>query len=125
MIIVYDSKTNNVQRFVDKINTHNCIDLNKISIKLNKPFILITYTTGFGEVPESTIKFLEGNKYFLKGVISSGNKNWGLNYGKAADLISEKYNVPLIHKFELSGTLKDLELIIQEVNRIDSISKMD
>lgn len=56
--IVFDSKTGNVQRFVDKTPFRN---KRKVSADeyLYEPFILITYTTGFGEVPKTTEMFLE------------------------------------------------------------------
>lgn len=87
-----------------------------------EPFILITYTTKFGETPLSTSNFLLENYINLKGVISSGNKNWSDNYGKAADTISKQYNVPLIHKFELRGNKKDIEIVIAEVSKFDKPS---
>ena len=63
MNIVYDSFTGNVERFVKKLDV-NAIKVTPYLI-LNKPSILITYTTGFGEVPKSTIGFLEKNKKYI------------------------------------------------------------
>lgn len=118
MLIVYDSLTGNVERFVSKLKG---FDAKKItpSLIVEKPFILVTYTIGFGEVPESTQEFLEWNYEYLKGVAASGNKVWGSNFAKSAEIISLKYNVPILHKFELSGTEKDLLIFTQEVGMID------
>ncbi|WP_431785926.1 class Ib ribonucleoside-diphosphate reductase assembly flavoprotein NrdI [Paenibacillus lactis] len=118
MLIVYDSLTGNVQKFVNKINMKN-IKLTD-SLIIDEPFILITYTIGFGEVPVSVKRFLESgyHRNYLKGVAGSGNKNWGSRFCKAAHTISQEYGVPLIHTFELSGTENDIEKFLQEVKNI-------
>lgn len=124
MLIVYDSKTGNVKRFVSKLH-FPCVQI-KEGLVINQPFILITYTTGFGQVPLSTLNFLEQNSHWLQGVAASGNMNWGTNYGRAADHIAQKFSVPLLMKFELSGTRSDVQRFIQEVNHIvDVYTKVD
>jgi protein involved in ribonucleotide reduction len=123
LLIAYDSKTGNVKRFVKKLNMHTVKIADNLLIE--EPFILVTYTTGFGEVPETTARFLERNYKFLKGVAASGNKNWGSNYAKSADLISMQYNVPIISKFELSGTNQDVARFLQEVEKVATNSKLD
>lgn len=86
---------------------------------VDTPYVLITYTTGFGQIPEPVEAFLSKNSSYLKGIAASGNRNWGvINFCKSADTISEMYNVPIIHKFELSGTKRDVELFKQEVNKL-------
>lgn len=121
MLIVYDSKTGNVDRFVNKLKLH-CLRISS-DIKVSTPFILITYTTGFGQVPLSTLYFLQQYGDFLRGVASSGNMNWGELYGLAADRIARMYAVPMLLKFELSGTKQDIERLKREVDYIDT--KMD
>lgn len=124
MLIAYDSKTGNVKRFVTKLELP-CIQL-KEDLMVNEKFILITYTIGFGEVPKNVMTFLEKNHQYLIGVASSGNRNWGNNFAVAADIIAAKYNVPIIHKFELSGTKKDVEIFLEEAKKIVAAnSKMD
>lgn len=105
--IVYFSRTNNIQKFIDK--TKISAIKGKKDIVINSSFILLTYTDKFGEVPEEVNEFLKNNHKKLKGVIGSGNKNWGINYCKAVDLISEKYNVPKLQTFELSGNIHDVK----------------
>ncbi|WP_055107880.1 class Ib ribonucleoside-diphosphate reductase assembly flavoprotein NrdI [Paenibacillus ihumii] len=120
MLVVYDSKTGNVKRFVSKL------DVEHVQIRdglvVDRPFVLITYTTGFGQVPASTLEFLEANGDLLQGVAASGNTNWGVRYGLAGDQVAEMYSVPLLMKFELSGTKKDVERFKQEVMQIDYIN---
>lgn len=124
--IVYDSKTGNVKRFMGKIE-HYLKKHVKEADGINSPFILVTYTTNFGEVPQSTKDFLDKNGEHLIGVAASGNKNWGDNFARSADRISRSYQVPIIHKFELSGTEKDVDLFTQEVEKVvtESSAKMD
>ncbi|WP_142367099.1 class Ib ribonucleoside-diphosphate reductase assembly flavoprotein NrdI [Bacillus halotolerans] len=121
MIITYESKTGNVRRFVKALQQE--FDVEAIEITddtiINQEFIHITYTIGFGEVPERTLNFINKNKNEIRGVAVSGNKVWGDNYGLAGDKLSAKFHTPLLLKFELSGTKQDLQKIIQEVQLID------
>ncbi|PPB12975.1 class Ib ribonucleoside-diphosphate reductase assembly flavoprotein NrdI [Brevibacillus laterosporus] len=123
-LIIYDSLTGNVDRFASRLEYKKM----KVSpeLEVNQPYFLVTYTTGFGEVPKSTQVFLQRNFNNLLGVASSGNKNWGRLFGKSADIISSQYNVPIMCKFELSGTRNDIERFTQEVNKIVQFnSKVD
>lgn len=52
-------------------------------------------------------------------ISSSGNRNWGKNFGKAALLIKEKYNIPILMLFELSGTNLDIKEFIHRVYEIN------
>ncbi|MED4848299.1 class Ib ribonucleoside-diphosphate reductase assembly flavoprotein NrdI [Bacillus atrophaeus] len=121
MIITYESKTGNVRRFVKALQQE--LDIEAIEITddtfITQEFIHITYTIGFGEVPERTLNFINNNKNKIRGVVVSGNKVWGENYGLAGDKLSAKFHTPLLLKFELSGTKQDLQKIIQEVQLID------
>ncbi|KUP32698.1 ribonucleotide reductase stimulatory protein [Bacillus halotolerans] len=121
MIITYESKTGNVRRFVKALQ--HKLDIEAIEITddtiINQEFIHITYTIGFGEVPERTLNFIKKNKNKIRGVAVSGNKVWGDNYGLAGNKLSAKFHTPLLLKFELSGTKQDLQKIIQEVHLID------
>lgn len=116
LLVVYDSLTGNIQRFINKLEMRSI----KITpdLVINEPFVLITYTTGFGEVPKSVDHFLTQNNQYIKGVVGSGNINWGQHYCGAAEIISKQYDIPLLHKFELSGNKNDVEKIKQEVLNI-------
>jgi protein involved in ribonucleotide reduction len=79
-------------------------------------FVLITYTNGFGAVPQEVQEFLGKHNHNLVGVSASGNKNWGKDlFAKSGDKISQQYNIPLLHKFELSGTDNDLMIFLERV----------
>lgn len=107
MLIVYDTKTGNVRRFIEKLDNASVVQINS-DLVVNEPYVLVTYTTGFGQVPDSTSLFLGNNNLYLKGVSSSGNKVWGSNFARAAYLISDLYKVPILSTFELSGTPSDV-----------------
>jgi len=120
MLIIFDSKTGNVERFVKKI------DMDSLRIKpgliVPEPFILVTYTTGFGQIPSSVLDFLKDNHQNMMAVSASGNRNWGQNFGKSADLISGFYNVPVLSKFEMFGTENDVQNFIKGVMRLETCS---
>lgn len=105
----------NVRRFIDKTG----MPAESIyEYSGTEPFVLITSTYGFGEVPVPVREFLERNGRNLAGVVASGNRNWGANFAKAGELISEKYRVPLLHKFELSGAKADVEIFTERMREI-------
>ncbi|MGK3444739.1 class Ib ribonucleoside-diphosphate reductase assembly flavoprotein NrdI, partial [Escherichia coli] len=64
-----------------------------------------------GAVPRQVIRFLndEHNRALLRGVIASGNRNFGEAYGRAGDVIARKCGVPWLYRFELMGTQSDIE----------------
>lgn len=74
-----------------------------------------TYGSGTvrGAVPKQVIKFLndETNRKLCRGVITTGNTNFGEGYGLAGNIISEKVGVPLLYKVEVFGTPDDIERI--------------
>ena len=120
MFVYYDSKTGNVQRFIDKIKKEkpewSFVKIRGDMEKSEKGH-LVTFTTNFGEIPDTTEKFLENenNRKYIKSVSSSGNMNWGTLFGKATDNIEEKYGIPVLMKFELSGTHVQVEYFINSV----------
>ena len=85
---------------------------------IEEPYILITYTTGFGEIPKEVKSFLKINSGNMAGVVGSGNRNWGSNYNAASKKIANSYNVPLVHTIELSGNTADVDTVKQEVINI-------
>jgi protein involved in ribonucleotide reduction len=111
--VYYDSLTGNVRRFVERL-PFEAVSIAEVE-EVSSPFILVTYTTGFGNVPTSTAEFLRKHGDKLIGVASSGNRNWGNNFGKAADKIAQQYNVPILLKFELSGTNDDIKTLTERV----------
>jgi protein involved in ribonucleotide reduction len=115
--IYYDSKTGNVERFIQKVALATGWMIQRVdaSAPIEHPGHLVTFTTRFGEIPETTNQFLQKYSDFILSVSSSGNRNWGRNFGLAADQIATKYNLPLLLKFELSGTTDDLHHFIESI----------
>lgn len=106
MLILYESMTGNVKRFLSKTG----LAYQPISSldQADRPFILVTNTIGFGDAPDSVKQFLAGSGRFLRAVAASGNRNWGRNFAHAADVIAAAYHVPVLYKFELGGTVSDV-----------------
>lgn len=121
IVIYFSSVSNNTHRFVNKLNLDSeriPIYYKKCKLFARKPFFLITPTYGGGlknrgYVPKQVVKFLNilNNRTLLKGVISSGNKNFGDTYCLAGDIIAAKCNVNHIYKFELAGTNDDVDKV--------------
>jgi protein involved in ribonucleotide reduction len=52
-------------------------------------------------------------------VVGFGNKNFGADYCKAAYIISEKLQVPLVGMVELFGTPDDVETIQERLGKLN------
>lgn len=90
------------------------------TIHTDDSFVLVTPTYG-GEskrndngeksVPMQVQKFLseESNMKNLKGVIATGNINFGAEYCRSGDIISHEFNVPYLYRCELMGTKTDVK----------------
>jgi protein involved in ribonucleotide reduction len=90
--------------------------------RVSEEFVLILPTygaSGSGFVPKQVIKFLnqEENRTLLRGVIGSGNRNFHQDFAKAADIVSAKLQVPVLYRFELSGTQEDINIVKEGLHR--------
>lgn len=120
-VVYFSSISNNTHRFIQKLAVENSrIPCNlEAEILVDKDYVLIvpTYSGGgefkSGAVPKQVIKFLNNkqNRSFCRGVIASGNTNFGDTFAIAGPIISKKINVPLLYQFELLGTATDVETI--------------
>jgi protein involved in ribonucleotide reduction len=109
MLIVYASKTGNIERFVKKTGITSVLKIIDGSEIISEDFILLTYTTGIGEVPTEVSTFMKNNFSKCKGLIGSGNKNWGSSFCNAVTLLHSQYNIPILMRFEMSGNKHDIE----------------
>ncbi|TDS10344.1 class Ib ribonucleoside-diphosphate reductase assembly flavoprotein NrdI [Sphingobacterium paludis] len=123
--LYYDSKTGNVQRFINKVIQITGWDAHKIedNLAIENAGHLITFTTKMGAVPDKTQRFMDNYASKIYSVTSSGNRNWGKNFGLAANKISEGYDIPLAMKFELSGTMEDINQFIDIIKHQYNDSK--
>ena len=88
--------------------------------EMNEDYILITPTYD-DEITDVISEFInyKDNISHLKGFVGSGNKNFDDSYCFNAEVLSRKYNKPLIFKFEMSGTDNDIMKFKEEVNNVE------
>ena len=120
-IVYFSNYSENTKRFVEKITSAGL----RIPIKpsdardftVDREYVLVIPTYGGGSespaIPKSVKIFLNNptNRELLRGVIGTGNTNFGEHYCKAADMISAKTGVPIIARVEIMGTPYEVELV--------------
>lgn len=109
-MIVYASRTGNVRSVISRLENIRSVDIKDIDY-IDEPYLIFTYTDGIGSIPPHVEEFLAVNSRYLRGVIASGNMNFGRAYCLSADKISDKYDVPVVAKIELRGTKADIAKI--------------
>ena len=116
-IVYFSSATENTKRFVERVGfPAKRIPLRRgdNDIEVTEPYVLLVPTYGGGNVrgavPKQVIKFLnvKENRDLCRGVVSSGNTNFGEAYCLAGDIVSKKVGVPHLYKYELLGTELDV-----------------
>lgn len=110
MLIIYDSLTGQTKRFAKNLG----YEMMHVKLYEGEPkddIFLLTRSFNFGQIPDTTLKFLDKYGDLVIGCAVSGNKNWGVNYGKAGERIQTLYNIPLVLKFEASGFKEDHETV--------------
>jgi len=131
-IVYFSNVSENTKRFVSKLNLSSF----RIPIKwdetfpliVDRDFVLVLPSYGGGAdgrgVPKSVIKFLnvEQNRNFLKGVIGTGNTNFGVHYCKAAEIVAAKTGVPLLYRVEITGTPEDVVEVIERLDHLWTIN---
>ena len=116
-MIIYASRTGNVEYIVNKLNLPS-INIRDVK-EIKQSYIIFTYTDGLGLVPHIVEDFLNQHHMNCVGVIASGNTNFGINnFCGSADKISKQYSIPVIRKLELRGYPRDYDHIIQEYYKL-------
>lgn len=124
-VVYFSSASENTARFVARcqldtqgINVYRIpLRMNESPLAVREPYVLIVPTYGGGNVkkavPPQVKRFLNdpANRVWIRGVIASGNTNFGEAYCAAGDLISAKCHVPYLYKFELMGTQEDMHAV--------------
>ena len=127
LIVYFSSSSVNTHRFIERLGMRAKRIPTSAKVEMlvmGEPYILVcpTYAgdDGSGAVPKQVIKFLNdvNNRSMIRGVIASGNRNFGKYYAYAGPVISNKCNVPCLYKFELSGTEQDIINVRQGVNKL-------
>lgn len=120
-IVYFSNYSENTKRFVEKLTDAGIRIPTKPSNARNftvgREYVLVLPTYGGGNeapaIPKSVRIFLNdpSNRDLLRGVIGTGNTNFGEHYCKAADMVCNKTGVPLIARVEIMGTAEDVTLI--------------
>lgn len=117
MIVAFASFTGKVKEFSSHLDFKTVhIDSDTI---VDEPFVLITYSIGFGQVPVEVDDFLDNNSDNMVGVVGSGDRIWGNNFCRGARIVSEEFNVPLLHTFEKSGLNSDVEIVNNKIRELE------
>jgi protein involved in ribonucleotide reduction len=120
-LVYFSNVSNNTKKFVDKLGLNTLrlpIRWDESSpVVVSSDFVLVVPSYGGGAesrtVPKSVIKFLniETNRQHLRGVVGTGNTNFGVHYCKAAEIVAAKLGVPLLYRVEITGTPDDVEQV--------------
>lgn len=110
-MIYFVSRTGNVQSIVSKLGLHT-VNIADMDAPPNQNFVLFTYTDGLGAVPPIVKEFMEQHNHLCRGIICSGNTNFGQHYCGAGIKLSEQYGIPLGCKIDLRGVPSDLNAIL-------------
>jgi len=127
-VVYFSSVSENTKRLVEKLGLKSV----RIPLKSDEAerftydhdSVLVVPTYGSGEektsVPKQVIKFLNNpeNRKHIKGVVATGNTNFGESYGLAGDIVAQKLGVPLLQRIEILGTPEDIEQLKERLNKL-------
>ena len=109
-MIAFASRTGNVRYIVSKLQLPSVEITSELII--HQPFIIFTYTDALGDVPYVVQRFMENNHNYCRGIIASGNSNFGHHvFCQSANKLSDTYKIPIIRKIELRGFQHDYDAI--------------
>ena len=127
-VVYFSSVSENTKRFVDKLGVKTV----RIPLKTEeaaefvheKDSVLVVPTYGGGNeggtVPKQVIKFLNNpeNRKHIKAVIAGGNTNFGEHFCRAGDVVASKLGVPVLYRFEITGTPEDVNEVKERLARL-------
>lgn len=127
-IVYFSNVSENTKRFVEKLD----LPSQRIPVRWNgeEPFmaygeyVLVLPTYGGGNdnntVPKQVVRFLniEKNRKLMRGVIGTGNTNFGEHYCMAAEIIAAKVGVPLLYRVEVFGTPDDVQQVLERLEHL-------
>lgn len=124
-LVYFSSASENTSRFITNcaldelgINVYRIpLRANEPPLEVREPYVIVVPTYGGGNaakaVPPQVKRFLNSheNRSFIRGVIASGNTNFGEAFCAAGDIIAAKCKVPFMYYFELMGTQEDVQKV--------------
>ena len=122
LLVYFSSASENTHRFVGRLGYRSArIPLRRRDepLTVDEEYVLVVPTYGGGSVkgavPKQVITFLNDprNRSLCRGVIASGNTNFGEAYCLAGDIIASKLGVPFLYRYELLGTPTDVARVRQ------------
>ena len=122
LLVYFSSASENTHRFVGRLGYRSArIPLRRRDepLTVGEGYVLFVPTYGGGSVrgavPKQVIAFLNDprNRSLCRGVIASGNTNFGEAYCLAGDIIASKRGVPFLYRYELLGTPTDVARVRQ------------
>ena len=114
--VFYSSKTGNTERLLRNAGLAGAripLLVEDDMPVITSPFILVTPSfgdaSGKGAVPKAVIRFLNApeRRQWLRAVVACGDRNFGVAFAQAGDVIAHKCQVPLLHRVEMAGTSTD------------------
>jgi protein involved in ribonucleotide reduction len=127
-VVYFSSVSENTKRFVEKLDANTV----RIPLKTEEAAefvhsienVLVVPTYGGGSdgatVPKQVIKFLNNpeNRRKVKAVIAGGNTNFGEHFCKAGEIVAGKLGVPMLYRFEVTGTPEDVSEVNERLERL-------
>lgn len=128
-VVYFSSVSENTARFIANCNLpQHGINVYRIPLKpkadplnVREPYVIIVPTYGGGNIakaiPPQVKRFLNDrtNRSFIRGVISSGNTNFGDAFAAAGEQIARKCHIPNLYTFELTGTSDDIAKVAKGI----------
>jgi protein involved in ribonucleotide reduction len=114
MKYVYASRTGNVESIIGRLGI-DALRIESGSESVDEPFILFTYTDGYGDIPGEVEDFLLANGDKIQGVVVSGDQGYGEAFCQAGDKIAETYGCDVLYRVENDGTDEDIAKIAEVI----------
>ena len=122
-MIYFASRTGNVRHIISRLALPSAEI--KPQTTTQEPFLLFTYTDGLGEVPRVVAQFMEQSYALCKGIIVSGNSNFGHHvFCGAGDVLAKQYGIPIVRKIELRGFASDDQAIKEYYEKVINVEKI-
>ncbi|MEY3029208.1 MAG: hypothetical protein RL198_605 [Actinomycetota bacterium] len=129
-VYYFSSVSENTKRFVEKLGLNavriplKTEDAAQFVVEGDKDAVLVVPTYGSGDegstVPKQVVKFLNNpdNRKRVKGVIATGNTNFGESYGLAGEIVAAKLGVPLLYRVEIMGTPHEVTEVRERLEKL-------